>query len=50
MSASGAVNLSLPVFASGKVPVMIVTTQAGAQRLAKQKPRAGVQIRSVRNF
>jgi riboflavin biosynthesis pyrimidine reductase len=48
VSASGELNLRLPVFASGRVPVMIVTTPAGARRLNKQKPSAAVGIRSVR--
>jgi riboflavin biosynthesis pyrimidine reductase len=48
VSASGGINLSLPVFTSGKVPVMIVTTEVGAKRLSKQKPRDGVKIHAVR--
>jgi riboflavin biosynthesis pyrimidine reductase len=48
VSASGNIDLSLPVFASGRVPVMIVTTQSGAKRLAKHKPPGSVQISPVR--
>jgi riboflavin biosynthesis pyrimidine reductase len=33
VSGSGEVDLRLPVFASGKVPVLIVTTTVGAKRL-----------------
>jgi riboflavin biosynthesis pyrimidine reductase len=48
VSASGKLDLRLPVFASGRVPVMIVTTPAGARRLNKQKPPETVGIRSIR--
>jgi riboflavin biosynthesis pyrimidine reductase len=48
VSASGNLDLRRPVFASGLVPAMIVTTQAGAKRLRKQKPPASVDIRPVR--
>ncbi len=48
-SGSGSLNLRLPVFSSGKVPVMIVTTTAGAKRLAKQRIPDGVEIRAVRS-
>jgi riboflavin biosynthesis pyrimidine reductase len=48
VSASGNIDLRLPVFESGLVPVMIVTTAAGAKRLGKQKPPDSVQIRPVR--
>jgi riboflavin biosynthesis pyrimidine reductase len=41
--------LRLPVFASGRVPVLIVTTQAGARRLRGQKPRDWVKIRAARS-
>jgi riboflavin biosynthesis pyrimidine reductase len=47
VSASGKIDLRLPVFASGRVPVMIVTTRAGARRLHKQKPSDAVRIRSI---
>lgn len=48
VSGSGGVDLSLPVFASGAVPALIVTTAAGAKRLRKQKKPASVGIRAVR--
>ena len=47
VSASGNVDLRLPVFASGRVPVLIVTTPAGARRLGKQNPRNSITIRSI---
>jgi riboflavin biosynthesis pyrimidine reductase len=42
------VNLRLPVFASGKVPAMVVTTTQGAKRLLKQRVPDSVQIRAIR--
>jgi riboflavin biosynthesis pyrimidine reductase len=48
VSASGNIDLRLPVFESGLVPAMIVTTAAGAKRLGRQKPPDSVQIRPVR--
>jgi riboflavin biosynthesis pyrimidine reductase len=42
------VSLRLPVFASGKVPALIVTTTQGAKRLLKQKVPDSVQIRAIR--
>src|SRR5674476_1437017 len=49
VSGSGQVDLDLPVFASGKVPVLIVTTTAGAKRLRKHKASDAVEIRAVRS-
>lgn len=51
VSASGNINLDLPVFRSGEVPVLIVTTPAGEQRIRAHHlpgsiPRS-VQISSV---
>jgi riboflavin biosynthesis pyrimidine reductase len=48
-SGSGEIDLRLPVFASGKVPALIVTTIAGAKRLLKQKLPDSVVIRPVRH-
>ncbi len=48
VSGSGEVDLRLPVFASGKVPALIVTTTAGAKRLRRQKIPDSVQIRAIR--
>jgi riboflavin biosynthesis pyrimidine reductase len=47
VSASGIVDLRLPVFACGRVPVMIVTTSSGAKRLRKQTQPQAVVIRSI---
>ena len=47
VSASGNIDLRLPVFASGRVPVLIVTTPAGARRLGKRNPRDSISIRSI---
>jgi riboflavin biosynthesis pyrimidine reductase len=48
VSAAGSVNLRLPVFASGKVTAMIVTTQQGAQRLRSLGIPDSVRIHAVR--
>ncbi len=49
VSGSGQLDLDLPIFASGKVPVLIVTTTAGAKRLHKHKASDVVEIRAVRS-
>ena len=48
VSASGNVNLRLPVFASGQVRAVIMTSTPGAKRLMKEKVPESVQIRSLR--
>lgn len=48
VSASGHVDLRRPVFASGRVPAMIVTTPAGAKRLSRQTQPEALVIRSIR--
>jgi len=48
VSGTGRIDLRWPVFASGRVPVMIVTTRAGEKSLRRQKPPAWVAIRSIR--
>jgi riboflavin biosynthesis pyrimidine reductase len=48
VSGRGPVNLRLPVFASGQVPAVIVTTTQGAKRLLKQKVPDSVQIHAIR--
>jgi riboflavin biosynthesis pyrimidine reductase len=48
VSASGNVDLRLPVFASGRVAAMIVTTAAGARRLAARKLPRALEIRVAR--
>jgi riboflavin biosynthesis pyrimidine reductase len=44
VTAQGALNLALPVFQSGEVPVLLVTTPSGAEQLRKQAIPSGVQI------
>ena len=48
VSAGGGVNLRLPVFASGSVPALIMTTAAGAKRLNGQKVPHSLRIRTLR--
>ena len=47
VSAGGNIDLRGPVFASGRVPALIVTTPAGARRLSRRKPPDAVEIRAV---
>src|SRR5450759_4992964 len=49
VSGSGEIDLRLPVFASGKVPALIVTTSAGAKRLRRQSAPDSVEIRAIRS-
>jgi len=49
VSGSGSLDLRLPVFTSGAVQVMVITSSAGAKRLAKQRVPQGVDIRAVRS-
>lgn len=44
VTAQGSVNLSLPVFQSGEVPVLLVTTASGAKRLRGQTLPSWVQV------
>lgn len=46
VTARGELDLTLPVFASGAVPTLIVTTAAGAQRLASERLPADVRVSS----
>jgi riboflavin biosynthesis pyrimidine reductase len=48
VSGSGEIDLHLPVFASGNVRAMVVTTAAGAKRLHKQRVPDFVEIRAIR--
>ncbi len=47
VTAHGEIDPSLPVFRSGKVPVMIITTASGARQLAKTKLPSSVQVETV---
>jgi riboflavin biosynthesis pyrimidine reductase len=47
VTASGAIDLRLPVFASGNVRALIITTAAGGKRLRKQRTPASVEIRAI---
>ena len=49
VSGSGRLDLSLPVFASGEMRSLIVTTTAGAKRLRKRGAPGSVEIRAVRS-
>ena len=48
VSAGGTVNLRLPVFASGKVSAMIITTARGARQLQRHRVPDAVQIQVIR--
>lgn len=47
VSGSGTLDLSLPVFASGRVSVLILTTKAGAKHLLKQAVPDSVEVRAM---
>ena len=47
VSGSGDIDLRLPVFASDKVPALILTTAAGAKRLRQQRAPGPVEIRAI---
>ena len=49
VTARGEIDLSLPVFQSGLVPVLIITTAEGACRIKAQRPAATIQIESIEN-
>jgi riboflavin biosynthesis pyrimidine reductase len=49
VSGSGSLDLRLPVFSSGAVQVMVITTTAGAKRLAEQRIPETVDIRALRS-
>jgi riboflavin biosynthesis pyrimidine reductase len=48
VSASGKLDLRRPVFTSGKVDALIVTTPGGARRLLKERVPSSVQVRTIR--
>jgi riboflavin biosynthesis pyrimidine reductase len=47
VTASGVIDLALPVFQSGKVPVLVVTTQEGAQRIGTHALPQLVQVAAI---
>jgi riboflavin biosynthesis pyrimidine reductase len=47
VSGSGRLDLRLPVFASGRVQALVVTTPMGARQLLKQKVPRSLEIRAV---
>ncbi len=47
VSASGDLDLSLPLFSSGEVPSLIVTTPEGAARLRRETLPSGLQIAAL---
>jgi riboflavin biosynthesis pyrimidine reductase len=47
VSGSGTLDLRLPVFAAGQVQALILTTAAGARRLARQALPPTVRIRAI---
>ena len=47
VSGSGRLDLKLPVFASGRVQALVITTVAGAKQLSKQKKPRSVQIHAA---
>lgn len=47
VSGSGVLDLRLPVFASGEVQALILTTAAGARQLARQATPPAVRIRAI---
>jgi riboflavin biosynthesis pyrimidine reductase len=48
VSASGMLDLGLPVFSSGRVQALILTTTIGAKRLNSRKVPPSVQVQSLR--
>ena len=48
VTGSGRLDLRLPVFTSGKVPALIITTTTGAKRLREQSGATSVEIRAIR--
>ena len=47
VSGSGKIDLRLPVFASGQVQTLVVTTTAGAKHLLEQKSPRSLEIRAI---
>jgi len=49
VTASGALDLDLPVFQAGEVPVLIVTTAQGAQRIGRREVPPSVRITAIQS-
>jgi riboflavin biosynthesis pyrimidine reductase len=49
VSARGEVNLDLPVFQSGEVPVLLVTTTQGAERIRANRLPPGVELQAIQS-
>jgi riboflavin biosynthesis pyrimidine reductase len=49
VSARGEVDLQLPVFQSGKVPVLLITTAHGAERLSAERLPPSMQVRVLQS-
>src|ERR1700733_9131571 len=47
VSGSGRIDLHLPVFTSGRVQTLVVTTTAGAKHLGKRKMPPGLKIHAI---
>jgi riboflavin biosynthesis pyrimidine reductase len=47
VSGSGRLNLRLPLFVSDRVRTLVLTTSAGARRLARQKSHGPFEIRAI---
>jgi riboflavin biosynthesis pyrimidine reductase len=48
VSGNGRIDLRLPIFTSGKVQALVITTVAGAKRLREQRVSASIDIRAIR--
>lgn len=49
VTAHGEVDLDLPVFQSGEVPVLLVTTAHGAEHIRAQRLPPGVELRAIQS-
>src|SRR5260370_39232755 len=49
VTAHGEVSLDLPVFQSGEVPVLLVTTKQGAERIRAHHPPPGIELQAVQS-
>ncbi|HEV2230741.1 MAG TPA: dihydrofolate reductase family protein, partial [Thermoplasmata archaeon] len=49
VTASGRLDLTLPLFRSGEVPVLVVTTPPGARRLSSARLPPGIRIATASN-